>query len=64
MPRTVKGVHAFRPSQQTHGAIANTSLTIPSGSASAAAGGMGPPAQPADAPESSDDEDVPPSSSI
>jgi hypothetical protein len=56
----VRGMHAFRPSEQTRGAIANTPLIAPSSNTTTAAGGMGPPTTPAaDAPELSDDESVP-----
>lgn len=63
--RTVRGVSAFRPSDQTRGAIANSSLTAPSsGTIVASGGGMGPPILEDDAPvnnglESSDDDLTP-----
>jgi hypothetical protein len=74
MPHAVRGVHAFRPSQQTRGAIANTTfigadggavVANPSGS-TAAAGAMGPPPiRTNNEPDSSDDEvGIPPTTPI
>jgi hypothetical protein len=62
--RTVRGVSAFRPSDQTHGTIANSVLTAPS-SSTVVATGIGPlthtlPATLNDRPDSSDDNDIPP----
>ena len=66
MPHTVRGAHAFRPSQQTHGAITNTAFIGVDNSAlvantssgtAAAAGAMGPPPlHTNNGPDSSDDE--------
>jgi hypothetical protein len=76
MPHAVRGVHAFRPSQQTHGAIANTTFTGAGGSAvvadsggstaaAAAAEAMGPPPRTNNEPDSSDDEvGIPPTTPI
>jgi len=74
MPHTVRGVHAFRPSQQTHGAIANTTfagagssavVADSGGSTAAAAGAMGPPPRTNNEPDSSNDEvGVPPTTPI
>jgi hypothetical protein len=67
---TVRGVSAFRPSDQTRGAIANSMLTAPSSSTHAQAvvatsNGMGPPTIPVNnKPESSDDDSMPPSTPI
>jgi len=65
--RTVRGISAFRPSDQTRGAIANSALIASSSTAVAPSGEMEPPSTPAvnNAPvdnilESSDD-DLPPS---
>ena len=69
---TVRGVSAFRPSDQTCGAVANSALTAPSSSAAtvvAANRGMEPPtlalndASVNNRPESSDD-DLPPSTPV
>ena len=57
MPHAVRGVHAFRASQQTQGAIANAPFVSTSGSTDAAAGAMGPPPRRTSKElESSDDE--------
>jgi hypothetical protein len=66
--RTVRGISAFRPSDQTRGAIANSMLTAPSSSSTVVATGrgMGPPLPvtlniPAyDQPDFSDDDSIPP----
>jgi hypothetical protein len=58
---SARSIHAFRPSEQTHGAISNAPLIAPSGSAATATGDMGPPALHRNgAFESSDDESIPP----
>ena len=68
--RSVRGVSAFRPSDQTRGAIANSA---PSSSITVATGrGMGPPPLPVnlndaqihDRQESSDDDSIPPSTPV
>jgi len=56
MPHTVRGVHAFRPSEQTHGAITNIPFV-----------GAGPTTsmRPPQAPDSSDDKHgIPPTTPI
>jgi hypothetical protein len=61
---STRGIHAFRPSDQTRGAILNTPL-IASNSSAATTGGMGPPTLPAnEAPDTSDYEDTPPSTPV
>ena len=75
---TVRGVSAFRPSDQTRGAIANSTLTAPSSSTVtvvATGRGMGPPVLPVNLnnrlvhnrpprPDSSDDDSIPPSTPV
>ena len=63
--RTVRGLSAFRPSDQTRGAIANSPLIASSSSpVVATGGGMEPPSTPAvndavnDIPDSSDDDTI------
>ena len=65
MPHAVRGTHAFHPSEQCHGAIANTtfigandSVPNPSGSTAAGVAAMGPPLHTNDGPDSSDDDEV------
>jgi hypothetical protein len=62
--RTVRGVSAFRPSDQTRSTIANSVLTAPS-SSTVIATGIGPlthtlPATLNDRPDSSDNNGIPP----
>ena len=45
--RTVRGISAFRPSDQTRGAIANSALIASSSTAVAPSGEMEPPSTPA-----------------
>ena len=65
---TARGVSAFRPSDQTRGAIANSVLTAPSSSTVIATSGMmGPPASTLpvyDQPDSSDNDSIPPSTTV
>ena len=65
MPHVMRGTHTFRLLEQTHGAIANTSLAGLS-SNNAAAAEMGPPALHTDNdPQSSDDEfAIPPTTPV
>ena len=65
MPHAMRGTHAFRPSEQSHGAIANTtiigandSVPNPSGSTAAGVAAMGLPLHTNNGPDSSDDDEV------
>ena len=61
MPSVVRGTHAFRPSQQTYGAIANAaSSSGPSNNAPGGASMPPPQSVPRDDPETSDEDAIPP----